>query len=280
MPCVFDTNKSTPSFIFVDGSYYTFYRYFSLMTWWKNAYPENPLVDPFQNEQFVEKFRKTFVENLEKIPKNLGFGKNDSPIMFVGKDCPRETIWRMQLFPDYKKNRANGQEDGFMGGSFFKMAYQDELFQKGGAKAILKYPTLEADDCIAISVKYILGLYPECMIYVITSDKDYLQLVEPRVKIFDLKFKNIAEQKSSTGNPESDLFCKIVMGDISDNIPSVLKKCGPKTALKCFENPEYFEERLKKENAYETYERNKTLVDFNNIPENLVNDFIDKNIKN
>lgn len=280
MPCVFDTNKSTPSFIFVDGSYYTFYRYFSLMTWWKNAYPENPLVDPFQNEQFVEKFRKTFVENLEKIPKNLGFGKNDSPIMFVGKDCPRETIWRMQLFPDYKKNRANGQEDGFMGGSFFKMAYQDELFQKGGAKAILKYPTLEADDCIAISVKYILGLYPECMIYVITSDKDYLQLVEPRVKIFDLKFKNIAEQKSSTGNPESDLFCKIVMGDISDNIPSVLKKCGPKTALKCFENPEYFEERLKKENAYETYERNKTIVDFNNIPENLVNDFINKNIKN
>lgn len=279
MPCVFDNNKSTPSFIFVDGSYYTFYRYFSLMTWWKNAYPENPLVDPFQNEQFVEKFRKTFVENLEKIPKNLGFGKNDSPIMFVGKDCPRETIWRMQLFPDYKKNRANGQEDGFMGGTFFKMAYQDELFQKGGAKAILKYPTLEADDCIAISVKYILGLHPECMIYVITSDKDYLQLVEPRVKIFDLKFKNIAEQKSSTGNPESDLFCKIVMGDISDNIPSVLKKCGPKTALKCFENPEYFEERLKKENAYETYERNKTLVDFNNIPENLVNDFIDKNIK-
>jgi 5'-3' exonuclease len=250
------------------------------MTWWKNAYPENPLLDPFQNEQFVEKFRKTFVENLEKIPKNLGLGKNDSPIMFVGKDCPRETIWRMQLFADYKKNRANGPEDGFMGGPFFKMAYQDELFQKGGAKAILKYPTLEADDCIAISVKYILGLYPECMIYVITSDKDYLQLVEPRVKIFDLKFKNIAEQKSSTGNPKSDLFCKIVMGDTSDNIPSVIKKCGPKTALKCFENSEYFEERLKKENAYEIYERNKTLVDFNNIPENLVNDFISKNIKN
>jgi 5'-3' exonuclease len=69
------------------------------------------------------------------------------------------------------------------------------------------------------------------------------------------------------------------MGDSSDNIPSVIKKCGPKTALKCFENPEYFEERLKKENAYDIYERNKTLVDFNNIPENLVNDFINKNIK-
>jgi 5'-3' exonuclease len=249
------------------------------MTWWKNAYPENPLTDPFQNEQFVEKFRKTFVENIEKIPKNLGIDKSVSPIMFVGKDCPRETIWRMQLFADYKKNRANGSEDGFLGGPFFKMVYEDELFQKGGAKAILKYPTLEADDCIAISVKYILDAKPNCMIYVVTSDKDYLQLVEPRVKIFDLKFKNIAEQKSSTGNPMSDLFCKIVMGDTSDNIPSVIKKCGPKTALKCFDNPEYFEERLKKENAYEIYERNKILIDFNNIPEKLVNDFTNKNIK-
>ena len=279
MPCVFDTDENSPTFIFVDGSYFTFYRYFSLMTWWKNAYPENPLTDPFQNEQFVEKFRKTFVENLEKIPKNLGIDKTCKPFMFVGKDCPRETIWRMHLFADYKKNRANGPEDGFMGGPFFKMAYEDQLFQKGGARAILKYPTLEADDCIAISVKYILDMYPNCAVYIVTSDKDYLQLVEPRVKIFDLKFKNIAEQKSSTGNPKSDLFCKIVMGDSSDNIPSVIKKCGPKTALKCFENPEYFEDRLKKENAYEIYERNKKLVDFSNIPENLVNDFINTHIK-
>jgi 5'-3' exonuclease len=275
MPCIFDTNESNPTFIFIDGSYYTFYRYFSLITWWKNAFPENPLTDPFQNETFVEKFRKTFVETLEKIPKNLGISK---PMIFVGKDCPRETIWRMQLFADYKANRANGQEDGFMGGPFFKMVYEEKLFQAAGAKAILKYPTLEADDCIAISVKRILEMYKECNIYIITSDKDYLQLVEPRVKIFDLKYKNIAEQKSSTGNAKADLFCKIIMGDSSDNIPSCIKKCGPKTAIKCFENPEYFEDRLKKENAYEAYERNKKLVDFDNIPENLVNEFINTNI--
>jgi 5'-3' exonuclease len=249
------------------------------MTWWKNAYPEKPITDPFQNETFVEKFRKTFVETLEKIPKNLGIGGERESMIFVGKDCPRETIWRMKLFKDYKANRANGQEDGFMGGPFFKMVYEDKLFQAAGAKAILKYPTLEADDCIAISIKYVLAMYPECNVYVITSDKDYLQLVEPRVKIFDLKYKNIAEQKSSTGNPSADLFCKIVMGDTSDGIPSCIKKCGPKTALKCFENQEYFEDRLKKENAYDAYERNKKLVDFNNIPENLVDEFINANVK-
>jgi len=278
MSCIFDTKEEKPTFVFIDGSYYTFYRYFSLLTWWKNAFPEIPLIDPFQNKVFVDKFRKTFVENLENIPKKLGIEK-DNLMMFIGKDCPRESIWRMQVFKDYKANRANGQEDGFMGGPFFKLAYEEKLFQAAGAKAILKYPTLEADDCIAISVKHVLAMHPECKVYIITSDKDYLQLVEPRVKIFDLKYKNIAEQKSSSGNSKCDLFCKIVMGDSSDNIPSCIKKCGIKTAIKCFENPEYFEDRLNKENAHDFYERNKILVDFNNIPENLVKEFIEGNIK-
>ena len=44
-------NMSNPTFIFVDGSYYNFYRYFALMQWWKNAYPEEPLDDPNQNEK-------------------------------------------------------------------------------------------------------------------------------------------------------------------------------------------------------------------------------------
>jgi len=279
MSTLFDTTEEKPTFIFVDGSYFVFHRYYSMLNWWKNAYPEIPLAVPIQNPEFVEKFRKTFGETLRKLPKKIGIDKKCNPILFAAKDCPRETIWRMQLFKDYKGTRANGPEDGFMGGPFFKMAYEQELFQEAGAKAVLKHQTLEADDCIAISVKYILDMYPECMIYVITSDKDYLQLVEPRVKIFDLKYKNIALQKSSLGNPKADLFCKIVMGDPSDNIPSVLKKCGPKTALKCFENPEYFEDRLKKENAYEIYERNKKLVDFSNIPENLANDFVSLSIK-
>jgi 5'-3' exonuclease len=267
--------QAKPVFIFIDGSYFIFYRYFSLMTWWKSAHPENPLMDPFQNEVFVEKFKKTFIETIQKIPKNLALDKNTNPSIFVGKDCPRETIWRMNIFKEYKANRP---EDGFMGGPFFKMAYEEALFQAGGAKAILSYPTLEADDCIAISVKYILDMYKECMIYVITSDKDYLQLVEPRVKIFDLKFNNLADKKSSTGNPSADLFCKIVMGDLSDNIPSVIKKCGPKTAFKCFTNPDYFGERLTKENAHASYEMNKVLIDFSKIPQNLINSFIKENI--
>ena len=93
-----NTTNVNKTFIFIDGSYFCFYRYHSLLTWWKNAYPEIVLDDPFQNEQFVAKFRKTFVEHVQKLAKNLGLHKSITPTIIVGKDCKRENIWRNELF--------------------------------------------------------------------------------------------------------------------------------------------------------------------------------------
>jgi 5'-3' exonuclease len=265
-----------PTFIFIDGSYFCFYRYHSLLTWWKNAYPEeiDILQDPYKNDKFVDKFKKTFIDNVQKIPKNLKLDKSINPIIIVGKDCKRENIWRNQLFPNYKANRA---QNGFMGAPFFKMVYEDNLFIQGGAQTILTHPKLEADDCIAISVKYLLNTYPTCNIYIITSDKDYLQLTQQRVQIFNLAFKKLTEQKSSTGDPNCDLFCKILTGDPSDNISSVFPKCGPKTAMKYYQNRDLLKTKLLESNTYQTtYELNSKIIDFNNIPEDLVNEFEQK----
>jgi 5'-3' exonuclease len=268
---IFEQQNMNPTFIFVDGSYYCFYRFFALTNWWKNAYPNEPLVDPFQNKKFVDKFKKTFVENLQQIPKKLKIDKNINPILIVGKDCKREQIWRMDIFPQYKANRV---QDSFKGGPFFKMAYEEKLFQKGGAEAILKHPKLEADDCIALSVKYLLTTYPSCHIYIITSDRDYLQLNSHNVDLYNLTFKNIAE-KSSIGDPKKDLELKIIMGDTSDNIPSVFPKCGPKTAIKCIEDEEFFKKKMADNpDFYKQYELNKILVNFENIPSELVCEFM------
>jgi hypothetical protein len=46
------------------------------MNWWKRAYPEEPIDDPYQNEMFVDKFKKTFIENVKNIPKKLNIDKN------------------------------------------------------------------------------------------------------------------------------------------------------------------------------------------------------------
>jgi len=271
---IFETPEMSPTFIFVDGSYYCFHRYYALQQWWKNAYPEEPLDDPFQNKTFLDKFKKTFVENLQQIPKKLKIHKTcKNPILIVGKDCKRENIWRNEIFPQYKENRV--YDINFMGGPFFKMVYEENLFQEGGAKAILKHSKLEADDCIAISVKYLITKYPECQIYIITSDRDYLQLNSHNVHLYNLSFKNIAENKSSTGNACQDLEIKIIMGDVSDNIPSVFPKCGPKTALKCVEDSDFFKKKMGgNPDYYFQYELNKTLVNFDYIPKALVDEFM------
>ena len=162
-----------------------------------------------------------------------------------------------------------------MGGPFFKMAYEDELFQKGGAKAILKHPRLEADDCIAISVKYLLNKYPLCKIYIITSDKDYLQLNSHNVDLYTLTYKNLADGKTSTGNAYDDLKIKIIMGDTSDNIPSVFPKCGIKTAQKCIEDEEFFKKKMANNpEYYEQYRLNEQLVSFDKIPSNYIEEFM------
>jgi 5'-3' exonuclease len=270
---VFDVNPDimNPTFIFVDGSYYCFYRFYALMNWWKITYPEDPLEDPFQNTIFVEKFKRIFVDNLKQISKKLKIAKNVTSHLLVGKDCKRENIWRMELYPEYKANR---EYTGFLGGPFFKMAYEQELFQKGGAKAILQHSKLEADDCIAISVKHLLKKYPNCEIYIITSDRDYLQLSAPNVKIFNLAFKNIVD-KSSCGNSLQDLETKIIMGDSSDNIPSVFPKCGLKTAQKYIADPDLFKKKLDTSDKYVCqYELNKQLVNFDCIPAYLVDEFM------
>ncbi len=127
-----DTTMINPTFIFVDGSYYCFHRYYALQRWWKSAYPDEPLTIPAENEAFVQKYKKTFINNLKSIPRKLNIRKDPvKPILIVGKDCPRENIWRMDIFKDYKGTRT--LDDGFMGGPFFKMAYEEDLFQQGGA---------------------------------------------------------------------------------------------------------------------------------------------------
>ena len=262
------------NFILIDGSYFIFYRFFALLNWFKLAKKEQTIDKenpPFENTEFLEKFEKTFISKMKEIQKKL---KIENPIVIVGRDCPRKTIWRMKHLPSYKENRV--YDDTFLGGPFFKLAYEDDLFIKGGASKILKYPELEADDCLAILTNKLKKTFPQGKITIITSDMDYLQLACDNVHLYDLKYKKLTERKSSYNNAEKDLFVKILTGDKSDNIKGVFKRCGSKTACKYYEDRELFEKKLKEEEgAMERYLLNKKIIDFNEIPEDLVNNFME-----
>jgi len=285
--------------IMIDGSYYCFHRFHSLLTWWKNAHPEDTatLENPYSSEIFVDKFRSTFIENIKKIERHFNPNKNKNKNknskdkqsnhiysqIIVGKDCKRQDIWRNEYLSQYKNSRKNDARVG----DFFKLVYTENLFQKAGVEIVLEYPQLEADDCISLYIRQQLILEEKkeekekekenVRFIIITSDKDYLQLACQQVEIYNLSFKNLTEQKSSMGDATCDLFCKIVMGDTSDNIPAIFPKCGPKGALKYYNNPTLFQKKLKEKDEYRVkYTLNTLLVDFNSIPESMVYGFMNK----
>ena len=264
------------NYILIDTSYFIFYRYYALINWWKMAKKDEPqLLDPFLSEEFVQKFRKTFIDKLYEIPKKLKIKKNDY-IFIAALDCPRKNIWRNDLFQDYKGTRE--YDDTFMGGPFFEIGMQ---ILKELNITSLKFDRLEADDCVALTCKQILEKNSNSEIQnnslkitIIASDMDYLQLLNDNINIINLKYKSITESKNASTNAEYNLFCKIVMGDKSDNIPPIFKKCGIKTAQKYYHDKELFENELSKSaTSRELFERNKKIIDFNYIPQELVNSF-------
>tara|TARA_Y100000389_G_C17383788_1_gene475847 strand:- start:323 stop:1120 length:798 start_codon:yes stop_codon:yes gene_type:complete len=259
-------------FILIDGSYFIYHRYYSLKNWWNNARRETETNTPFENERFIEKYKTTFVKKLKEISQM--YAKTKNPIILTGKDCNSKDIWRRKHFNEYKYGRKkdeSGVKDSFV------ISYKNDLFTSGGVQAILYDENLEADDCIAITVNHICDKYPDAQITIITSDMDYLQLSRDNVRLFNLNNKSLVESKQSFNNPKKDLFCKIVAGDKSDNIKSVFSRCGIKTASKYYENMEDFKKKINEnDEANKIYTLNKLLIDFNSIPDNLVQRFKQK----
>ena len=257
---------SNQTYILLDTSYFIFYRYYALIGWWKLAQPEIELGNPIDNQLFVEKFKKTFINKLKEIPKKL---KIKDYKIIAGLDCPRKNIWRNSIFDTYKENRE--YDDNFMGGPFFELG--KNILKQLDIQTIY-HDKLEADDCNALTCKYIISQFPNSKVYIIANDMDYLQLANDKVKIINLQYKDLTNSKKWSGNADRDLFCKIVIGDKSDNIPPLFKNCGPKTAIKFFEDQKSFYKRLKSENLIEKFAKNKKLVDFDEIPEELVLEFM------
>ena len=48
------------NYVFIDGSYFIFFRYYALLNWWKLARKDVELGEPIENEEFVERFKTIF----------------------------------------------------------------------------------------------------------------------------------------------------------------------------------------------------------------------------
>lgn len=103
------------------------------------------------------------------------------------------------------------------------------------------YDGIEADDVIA----YIKTQLATDEVVIVSTDKDFLQLVDEKTKIYSPTKKKLYDRQMVFDEygiwPQNLLLFRTLDGDNSDNIPGV-KGCGLKTVLKRF--PQLSEDRL------------------------------------
>lgn len=168
--------------------------------------------------------------------------------------------WRKEIYPEYKANRSEVWSNNKIDfDNFFKV--NNEFIE--GLKKVLKncqfltLPHLEADDLIALTVM----TKPEWNITLVSTDKDFYQL--HAYKNFK-QYNPIKEEYIEVINPEAALLEKIVMGDRSDNIPTLKKGVGPKTFNKIYTSG--FDSWIAENNLQENLDRNTKLISFKCIP--------------
>src|SRR5262245_611912 len=148
----------------------------------------------------------------------------------ISFDGPRSDLVRTRLYADYKSTRSKMPDE---------MKLQlDDIHEAtlGFGIPIVESETHEADDVIGTLA--VRGRDAGMEVFIVTGDKDFLQIVDDRVKLWNLRSSTrkpeISDAESALakwGVPTTmmvDLLA--LMGDTSDNVPGV-PKVGEKTAV-------------------------------------------------
>lgn len=141
----------------------------------------------------------------------------------VALDSPTKNF-RYDIYPDYKANRSEMDEDMKL-----QMPFFEPLIGGFGIPA-LRVDGFEADDIIAtLAKKY----GPSHKVTIVSSDKDLMQLITDNVGMLDtmknkpMSFDAVMEKFGVT--PDKVIEVQALIGDSSDNVPGV-PSVGPKTA--------------------------------------------------
>src|SRR5210317_608010 len=173
-------------------------------------------------------------------------------VTFDGKDGSKS---RKKIHEGYKagreKNRfrVNRQYQGMMDEEEERLSMKQQFVWLNDILDYLPvqtmiYDGIEADDTIAYLTKHTqYDLDGEVVI--VSTDKDFLQLVSDKVKVFSPTKKKMYDRQMVFDEygiwPQNILLYRTLDGDKSDNIPG-RKGCGLKTVIKRF--PELQEDKL------------------------------------
>jgi 5'-3' exonuclease len=225
--------------------------------------------------------------------------------------------WRKDVYTPYKAHRAVAvqalTEAEAEENKMFWETYDTftTFLREKTNVSVIREPKAEADDVIARFVH----LHPNDDIFIISSDSDYIQLINDRVSqyngvagqlitkegYFDEKGKRVVDKKTKEpkllGDPQFILFEKIMRGDTSDNVFSAYPGVRTKGTKNKVGLIEAFEDRNKQgfnwnnlmlqrwtdhneieHRVKDDYERNRKLIDLTCQPDEI-KQLVDESIR-
>ncbi|RPG94805.1 MAG: DNA polymerase I, partial [Candidatus Pelagibacter sp. TMED286] len=236
--------KKTDHFYLIDGSGYIFRAYYALP-------PLSRKSDGLPTGA-VSGFCSMLFKLLEDARSDNS--KNKPTHFAVIFDSARKNF-RNEIYSDYKANRAEAPDD--LAPQFEYIRKSVEAFNLPSIE-LLNY---EADDLIATFAKKITGAGAK--VTVISSDKDLMQLVTDKVRLFDpMKSKVIGEKEVMEKfgvKPNQVIDVQSLAGDSSDNVPGV-PGIGIKTAAELINKYKTLENLLNKASEIPQNKRRETLL--------------------
>jgi 5'-3' exonuclease len=231
--------------------------------------------------------------------------------------CCEGRSWRKNYYKPYKAHRvidnSSLTEDQVEENKMFWETYEHftTYIREKTNCSILREPNAEADDLIARFVH----LHPNDKIFIISSDSDYVQLINDNVRqyngisnqlittdgYFDDKGKIVLDKKTKQPklleDPQYLLFKKCIRGDATDNVfsayPGVREK-GTKNSVGLIEAYEdrtqqgfkwnnlmlqrWLDHNDVEHRVKDDYERNRVLIDLTAQPEDIKQK-VDESIK-
>jgi 5'-3' exonuclease len=184
-------------------------------------------VNPSMNEDGIH------IGGMTGFLQSIGYAiKNTKPtrviICFDGKGGSSK---RRKLFPEYKANRKvrkrltrldsfNNQEDESV--SMKNQIRRLTQYLDALPITVIAPENIEADDAMAYLSQQV---YPESQFYIMSTDKDFLQLVDDRVQVWSPTKKKYYFNETVLEDFEipayNFLLYRIMKGDLSDNIPGI-----------------------------------------------------------
>lgn len=187
--------------------------------------------------------------------------------------CDGRNTWRRDVFPYYKRNRKESRaSSGYDWNLIFETLNKitDELHEYFPYK-VVHLERAEADDVIAVLAKQWTR---DDKVLILSGDKDFMQL--QKLDNVD-QYSPVQKKFLRVKNPQEFLFEHIVRGDVGDGIPNCLSKDSTfvsrdrQTPITKKRLAEWMEKgKVDYKNGDVGFDRNRRLIDFDYIPEDLV----------